>query len=145
MRHTLPLTRRELLHLAAITGFSALVPTLLRAAPHHDHAPHRGPHPTPRPDYTADKVLAADQLGGDKELIALFDGIRKIPQVADGIRCSCGCAELPGFYSLLSCFEGKDAMAKWCTICAGTGALVIRLHGRGRTLDQIREAVDARF
>jgi hypothetical protein len=143
MRRSLPLTRRELLHLAGAAALGVAVPSALRAAPHRVR--HRGPHPTPRPDYTADKVLAADQLGGDKELITLFDGIRKIPQVADGIRCSCGCAELPGFYSLLSCFEGKDAMAKWCTICAGTGALVIRLHGRGRTLDQIREAVDARF
>lgn len=143
MRHPLPLTRRELLHLAAVAALGAALPAGLWAASHRSR--HRGPHPTPRPDYTAGKVLAADQLGGDKELVTLFDGIRKIPQVADGIRCSCGCAELPGFYSLLSCFEGKDAMAKWCTICAGTGALVIRLHGRGRTLDQIREAVDVRY
>lgn len=142
MRHPLPLTRRELLRLA-VAALGAALPAGLWAASHPSRR--RGPHPTPRPDYTAGKVLAADQLGGDKELVTLFDGIRKIPQVADGIRCSCGCAELPGFYSLLSCFEGKDAMAKWCTICAGTGALVIRLHGRGRTLDQIREAVDARY
>jgi hypothetical protein len=143
MKHPLPLTRRELLRLAAVVALGAALPAGLRATPHRTRR--HGPHPTPRPDYTAEKVLAADQLGGDKELVTLFDGIRKIPQVADGIRCSCGCAELPGFYSLLSCFEGKDAMAKWCTICAGTGALVIRLHGRGRTLDQIREAVDARY
>jgi hypothetical protein len=134
--------RRDVIRLATLGAIGAMIPVALRAAPHQ--TARRGPHPTPRPSYTADKVLTADQLGGDKELITLFDGIRKIPQVADGIRCSCGCAELPGFYSLLSCFEGKDAMAKWCTICAGTGALVIRLHGRGRTLDQIREAVDAR-
>lgn len=137
------ITRRDFARLATIGMAGMLLPPSARAA--HPHGGHRGPHPTPRPDYTAGKVLAADQLGGDKELITLFDGIRKIPQVADGIRCSCGCAELPGFYSLLSCYEGKDAMAQWCTICAGTGALVIRLHGRGRTLDQIREAVDARY
>lgn len=137
------LTRRDALQLATIGLAGLLAPRALDAARPHTHR--GGPHPTPRRDITADKVLAADQLGGDKELVTLFDGIRKIPQVADGIRCSCGCAELSGFYSLLSCFEGKDAMAKWCTICAGTGALVIRLHGRGRTLDQIREAVDARY
>ena len=143
MRQPLPLTRRELLQVVAFGALGAFVPVALPAA--SDRALRHGPHPTPRRDYTAEKVLAADQLGGDKELITLFDGIRKIPQVVDGVRCSCGCAELPGFYSLLSCFEGKDAMAKWCAICAGTGALVIRLHGRGRTLEQIREAVDARY
>ncbi len=137
------LARRDVLHLLALGALGGLVPMALPATAHPERR--RGPHPTPRRDYTADKVLPADQLGGDKELITLFDGIRKIPQVVDGVRCSCGCAELPGFYSLLSCFEGKDAMAKWCAICAGTGALVIRLHGRGRTLEQIREAVDARY
>ncbi len=143
MRHPSILERRELLRLVVVGALGALVPGALRAAP--DRAPQRGPHPTPRRGYTAERVLAADQLGGDKELIILFDGIRKIPQVVDGIRCSCGCAELPGFYSLLSCFEGKDAMSKWCAICSGTGALVIRLHARGRSLDEIREAVDARY
>jgi hypothetical protein len=137
------LARREWLHLVALSAVATVVPMGLPATAHP--ARRRGPHPTPRRDYTAEKVLSADQLGGDKELITLFDGIRKIPQVVDGIRCSCGCDELPGFYSLLSCFEGKDALAKWCAICAGTGALVIRLHGRGRTLEQIREAVDARY
>jgi len=102
-------------------------------------------HPDPRPNITAAKVLTAEQLNGDKELIELFDGVRAIPQIVDGIRCSCGCADLPGFYSLLSCFEGVGAMSTWCPICQGTGALVVRLHGRGRTLAQIREAVDARY
>lgn len=143
MPHPRSLTRRALLRLVAVAALGTAVPPALRAMPHRTRQ--REPHPTPRPGYPATKVLAADQLGGDKELVTLFDGIRKIPQVADGIRCSCGCAELPGFYSLLSCFEGKDAMAQWCTICAGTAALVIRLHGRGRSLDQIREAVDARY
>lgn len=105
----------------------------------------RAVHPDPRPNYTAAKVLTAEHLNGDKELIELFDSVRAIPQVVDGIRCSCGCAGLPGFYSLLSCFEGTGAMSTWCPICQGTGALVVRLHGRGRTLAQIREAVDARY
>ncbi len=102
-------------------------------------------HPEPRVGYTAAKVPTAAQLGGDKELIALFDGVRAIPQVVDGIRCKCGCADLPDFYSLISCYEGESAMAKWCPICQGIGALAVRLHGRGQTLDQIREAVDARY
>lgn len=101
-------------------------------------------HPTPRPNYTADKVLKADKLGGDKELIALFDGVREIPHIVDGIGCTCGCAEQEGYYSLLTCYETDEAMSKWCPVCIGLGQLVVRLHSRGRNLDQIREAVDAR-
>ncbi len=138
-----PLTRRGLLGLFGAGLLGALIPAPLRAAARASR--NRAPHPDPRPNYTADKVLTADQLGGNEELIALFDAVRKIPQVVDGIRCSCGCAELPGFYSLLTCFEGEHSMSKWCPICIGLGSFVVRLHGRGRTLAQIREAVDARY
>ncbi len=101
-------------------------------------------HPTPRKGITGAKVMTAAQLVKSAYLIPLFDAIRAIPDVADGIRCSCGCAELPGFYSLLSCFEG-DAMALICPICQGAGKLTVRLHGEGQTLAQIRIAVDAQF
>ncbi len=101
-------------------------------------------HPTPRKGITGAKVLAADQLGKSSHLASLFDGIRAIPEIADGIHCSCGCAELPGYYSLLSCYEG-DAMAKICPICQGAGKLTVRLHAEGQTLAQIRIAVDAQY
>lgn len=136
-------TRRGLLGWIGAGVLGVLIPEPVRAAARASR--HRAPHPDPRPNYTADKVLTADQLGGDEELIALFDAVRKIPHIVDGIRCSCGCAELPGFYSLLTCFEGENSMSKWCPICIGLGSFVVRLHGRGRTLAQIREAVDARY
>jgi hypothetical protein len=135
-------TRRALLRLIVVATAGFLVPTPLQAAGRGRRR--QFVHPTPRPNYTADKVLKAEQLGGDKELIALFDGVRKIPQIVDGIGCTCGCAEQEGYYSLLTCYETDDAMSKWCPICIGLGQLVVRLHGRGRNLAQIREAVDAR-
>ena len=104
-----------------------------------------GPHPTPRAGITAAKVLTADKLDGNANLIALFDGVREIPEVVDGIRCQCGCAGSEGFYSLLSCYEGDDAMAKICHICQGEGRLAVRLHKEGKSLDAIRVAIDAKF
>ena len=101
-------------------------------------------HPTPRTGITGAKVLTGAKLAKWPDLQQLFDGIRAIPAVADGIRCSCGCADVPGYYSLLSCYEG-EAMATLCPICQGTGRLVVRLHGEGQTLAQIRTAVDAQF
>lgn len=105
----------------------------------------RGPHPTPRPGITAAKVLASDKLDGKADLIAVFDGVREIPEVIDGIRCQCGCAASDGFYSLLTCYEGDDAMAKICHICQGEGKLAVRLHKEGKSLDAIRAAIDAKF
>jgi len=135
--------RRHFLRLLGAGSLAVLGLPPLWAAPGRHRFPDK--HPDPRHDYTAAKILTAAQLNGDQELIALFDGVRAIPQIVDGIRCSCGCAGLPGFYSLISCYEGVGAMSTWCPICQGTGALAVRLHGRGRTLDQIREAVDARY
>lgn len=106
---------------------------------------HEDPHPTPRPGITAAKVPTAQQLSATPHVIDVFDQVRAIPQVVDGIRCNCGCAGLQGSYSLLSCFETMEAMAIHCEICQAHGKLVHRMHAAGRTLDEIRRGVDARF
>jgi hypothetical protein len=103
-----------------------------------------GPHPVPRPGITADKVLTKEQLADTPKAIPVFDLVREIPEVVDGIRCQCGCADLSGYYSLLSCFEG-DAMAQHCPVCQGQARLVHRLHKAGKTLDEIRSAIDVRY
>jgi hypothetical protein len=103
-----------------------------------------GPHPDPRPGITAANVLSHDQLASAPHAIDAFDQVREIPEIADGIRCQCGCADTPGFYSLLSCYE-SEGMARFCDICQGEGRMVHRLHRAGQTLDEIRAAIDARF
>ena len=102
------------------------------------------PHPDPRPGITGKNVLTKEQLAKTPEAIPLFDGIRAIPEIADGIRCNCGCPNPPELRSLLSCFEGKG-MARDCVICRGQAQLAIRLHKEGKTLAQIRTAIDAKF
>ena len=104
----------------------------------------RATHPTPRPGITSAKVLTAGQLEDSPQVIPVFDAVRAIPEVVDGIRCKCGCADLEGFYSLLSCYEDQG-MARHCPICQGEGRMVARLHKEGKTLDEIRQAVDARW
>ena len=106
--------------------------------------PYGGPHPTPRPGIDASKVLTRDELTEHPAAEPVFAMVRKIPQIVDGIRCQCGCAELPEFYSLLSCYEA-DGMAQHCVICQGEARLAFRLHEQGKSLDQIRAAIDAKF
>jgi hypothetical protein len=101
-------------------------------------------HPEPRPDVDGSSVLTPEELAGAPHVIDLFDGIRAIPHIADGIRCHCGCAELDGYRSLLSCYEAPG-MAQWCEICQGAGRLAVRRAGEGQSLAQIRRAIDARF
>ena len=125
-------------------ALAALLPVLRRRAGHHCRMRLAGPHPTPRPGITAAKVLTREQLSESPSVIPVFDQVREIPDIVDGIRCQCGCADLEGFYSLLSCYEG-DAMARSCPICQGEGRLAARLHKDGKTLDEIRVAIDARY
>lgn len=101
-------------------------------------------HPDPRPGIDASKVLTREQLADHPDAITAFDQVREIPQIVDGIRCSCGCASREGFYSLLSCYEG-EGMARMCEVCHGTGRLAYRLHKQGKSLQEIRAAVDLRY
>jgi hypothetical protein len=101
-----------------------------------------GKHPDPRPGITAAKVLPADQVH-NLEARPIFDMVREIPGIVDGIRCNCGCAELEGFYSLLSCYE--NGMAQACLICQGQAKLAYRLHNEGWSLNGIRASIDAAF
>jgi hypothetical protein len=131
-------TRRTFLHaLAATVAVPFTVPRVLSAQ--------SGPHPTPRPGITADKVMSKEALTDRQDVADIFDGIREIPQIADGIRCTCGCADLLGYRSLLSCYEVGTAMGLYCPICQGEGRLTVRLHKEGKTLDQIRIAIDAKY
>lgn len=129
--------------------FIAMLPVTLLAGLHHARGrahgmTRRSDHPTPRPGITAARVLTKDQLGEHQDAAPVFDMVREIPQVVDGVRCQCGCSALEDKYSLLSCFEA-DGMAGHCQICQGEGRLAYRLHTQGKTLDEIRSAIDAKF
>jgi len=133
-----PLTRRRFLGAFSASIGALVVPWKTAWARSTE------PHPTPRVGITGAKVLTKEQLAESPKLIPLFDSVRQIPQVVDGIRCNCGCTHPPDYYSLLSCYEGA-AMARHCPLCQGQGQLAVRLYKEGKSLDQIRAAVDAKF
>jgi hypothetical protein len=139
-------SRREFLSFCSAAGLLLFISpgrARLKACAHGHHRP-RVDHPEPRPGIDASKVLTREQLTDHPDAISAFDQVREIPQIADGIRCSCGCASREGYYSLLTCYEG-EGMARHCEVCQGTGRLAYRLHKAGKSLKEIREAVDARF
>jgi hypothetical protein len=124
---------------AATTAIASLAPgrALAQLVP-------GGAHPEPRPGIDGSKVLTPEQLANAPHLIELFDAVREMPHIADGILCYCGCTHIEGYRSLLTCYEDAG-MAQYCDICQGQARLA---HGRwkeGQTLDQIRRATDARY
>ena len=128
-------------------GFLTMLPLVLIAVGSGRgwaQAPQKKPHPMPRKGIDASRVVAAKDVDGDKAAVEAFDLVREIPQVVDGIRCSCGCDSIEGYYSLLSCFE-RDGMAAHCEVCQEHARLIHKLHRQGKTLAQIRAAVDAKF
>ncbi|MBR9989781.1 MAG: hypothetical protein KFH98_08510 [Gemmatimonadetes bacterium] len=140
------LSRRHFVGLTAASTVAVLIPL-------YRHRPHAllmlgmvrpDVHPDPRPGIDGSNVLTADQLANAPHLIDVFDQIREIPHIADGILCYCGCAHLDGYRSLLSCYE-KPGMAQFCEICEGQGRIAYRRWKEGQTLDQIRRATDARY
>lgn len=102
----------------------------------------RAIHPDPRPGIDASRVLPRDAVA--PHAANLFDQVRAIPHVVDGIGCHCGCSALPEMVSLLSCYEGMG-MAQYCDVCSGEGRLAWELNEQGRSLDEIRAAIDRRF
>jgi len=128
-------TRRQFLIRAGVVAMAVLAPTRLRA---------QGGHPNPRAGITAANVLGRAELGDDHEAIEVFDQVRQIPGIVDGIRCYCGCDELPDHYSLLSCFE-RDGMARFCEICKGEAKLAFDMHRQNKSLAEIRTAIDKQF
>ncbi len=104
-----------------------------------------GEHPEPRPGIDALHVTPRDKLGDYPKAAPVFDMVREMPQIVDGIRCQCGCSEIPGNYSLLSCYEGDEPMARYCETCQGEGKLASRLFKQGKSLNDIRAAIDRQF
>lgn len=103
-------------------------------------------HPDPRPGIDGSGVISEEQLraeGNPDAVIELYNGIREMPEIADGLACYCGCMLL-GNRSLLTCYHERG-MARGCNICQGEARLAIGRYREGQSLDQIRRAIDARY
>lgn len=98
-------------------------------------------HPDPRPGLTADGVLP-DENVPEKSKKA-YAAAREIPEILDGLYCHCDCGERDGLRSLFSCFESKMPFS--CMVCRGEAELAHELHKAGKTLAEIRVAIDKRY
>ena len=136
-------TRRHFLRVMSGGVAAVLLPVGVQGARPVGHSRGLFPgHPEPRPNVDGSAVLESAAVRAD--LAETFDGIRAIPHVADGIGCHCGCGAMPEMRSLLSCYEGIG-MAQFCVVCEGEGRMAVALYAEGKSLNEIRAAIDRRF
>src|SRR5688572_9996770 len=120
----------------------AFVPEAARAQDHAHHtAAKRTRHPAPRPGITAQNVLSPDSVREQSREV--YTMAARIPSVLDGLYCHCDCHERDGLRSLLECFE--EEMGSTCGICSGQARLAYELHEQGKSLRDIRKAIDAQY
>lgn len=136
------MSRRQFVPVLGACALAFALPAELRPSPRRHRS---GVHPTPRAGISAAKVATLTQLKDRPKAVSAFEQVREIPAIVDGIRCQCGCSDGKVYYSLLSCFETPDMMAAECEICQAEARLAYRLHKAGKTLDEIRKGIDAKF
>lgn len=125
-------------------AFGMAVDRLANRNIHHGGGRPTGfPHPDPRPGITAEHVLPIDQLGHDPEVLAAYAAARAYPAIFDGLYCACECRDSMGHRSLLSCFESRQPTG--CAGCREQALLVGRLAKEGRSLADVRQAIDHKY
>jgi hypothetical protein len=130
----------DLMKHARIVAAAAVVTTGIVLAACSSGAGH---HPTPRADVTGSRVMSASTWGEDARLVRAYANAREFPAVFDGLYCYCVCKENMGHRSLLTCYESEHAAS--CDICLTEGTMAGQMHRQGKSLDDIRRAIDAQF
>ena len=104
-----------------------------------------GHHPDPRPDAQAlaMTVRQVSEFAGNPDAAEAYDIARQIPQALDGLYCHCHCKESMRHRSLLTCFQSEHASQ--CDICMGEARLAFQMLQQGKSLAEIRVAVDKQY
>jgi hypothetical protein len=100
-------------------------------------------HPAPRVGLTAEDVAPASRYAAYPRIAEVYEMAARIPDVLDGIYCHCDCSRHSGHRSLLTCFQDDHGAA--CDVCLTEAALAYRMTQEGRSLRQIRKAVDGLY
>lgn len=100
-------------------------------------------HPPPRPGITAAKVLSDPAIPHNPGALEAYAAARGAAATLDGAYCHCDCSKHAGHRSLLTCFESTHAA--YCDICMGEAMLASGMAGQGKSLTEIRAAIDRQF
>jgi hypothetical protein len=102
-----------------------------------------GHHPTPRTGLTAADVVSHERYAAYPRIAEVYAMAAEIPTILDGLYCHCDCSSHSDHRSLLTCFQDDHGAA--CDVCLTEAALAFKMVGDGKSLKQIRRAVDALY
>jgi hypothetical protein len=100
-------------------------------------------HPTPRPGITAEKVVPASLAPRTPGAAEAYAAAREAAATLDGVYCYCDCSKHARHRSLLTCFESEHGA--YCDICMGEAMLASGMAKQGKSLTEIRTAIDRQF
>jgi hypothetical protein len=100
-------------------------------------------HPEPRPGITSGKVMPASFVPRTAGSSEAYAAARTHAATLDGVYCHCDCSKHAGHRSLLTCFEGEHGA--YCDICMGEAMVASGMADQGRSLEEIRTAIDRQF
>jgi hypothetical protein len=121
-------------------GVAALVGVLFLTRPAGMSASR---HPTPRPGITATKVVPASLVPRTPGSTDAYAAAREAAATLDGVYCYCDCSKHAGHRSLLTCFESEHGA--YCDICMGEAMVANGMAKQGKSLMEIRTAIDRQF
>jgi hypothetical protein len=132
-QRTTPAIRYVVIGLAALVLVLGLVAT--RSGNAH--------HPEPRAGLTAADVAPPERYAAYPRVAEAYEMAAQIPGVLDGLYCYCDCNKHSDHRSLLTCFQDDHGAA--CDVCLTEAALAYRMTRDGRSLKDIRVAVDGLY
>ena len=97
-------------------------------------------HPAPRADAAAEEVVHHSHYADYPRVESVYKQAAAIPHVLDGLHCYCECGAHSGHYSLLDCFKTDHGAG--CDICLTSASVAFDLNKQGKSLEEIRAAVD---
>lgn len=124
--------------IAGVAGL-AIMAVLMFSGP----AQPRHPEPRPNPQDLAIAVMPASFFQGSPRPTRAYQMAREIPGTLDGLYCYCECREHLGHRSLLICFNSQHGAG--CDVCMGEAELAHQMTQQGRSLVDIRAAVDLAY
>lgn len=100
-------------------------------------------HPDPRPGITAAKVQSPALWSNEPDVAEVYVMAAEIPEIIDGLYCYCDCHMHFGHRSLLDCFQSDHGGN--CDVCMNEVRIAYRMHREGKSLEQIRQVIDATY
>ena len=107
-------------------------------------------HPAAAQAAATSEAAAADSLRLTLDPTRFVGDVRKAYQVAQDdpallaqLHCYCGCDKADGHKNLLDCY--RDEHGSHCEICVGEALDAESMAKRGMPVDQIRDALRARY